>query len=144
MLGRLARWIRFLGFHVVYPNPAMDDKDIIDICVSNDLILVTRDRELSRRYEKSILIESTDTNVQLREFVRSHGYNPLHIMTVCPLCDGNLVQISRDDVEGKVPDGVLQNASSFWICDSCKKLYWDGSHYKRISKTIEDMTGRKI
>ena len=143
MLGKLARWIRFLGYHVLYPNPAMNDSDIIEKCKKDDLILITRDRELSERYKKSILVKSTSTDEQVKEFVTICGYSPSSLMTVCSICDGNLVPVSNDDVKGKVPDGVLENASSFWICDSCNKVYWNGSHYTRIRKTLESIIGEK-
>ena len=53
MLGRLAKWLRILGFDVLYSNDASDE-ELLQTCKAEDRILLTRDTELARRADKSI------------------------------------------------------------------------------------------
>ncbi|PJB21075.1 MAG: hypothetical protein CO114_07255, partial [Euryarchaeota archaeon CG_4_9_14_3_um_filter_38_12] len=46
MLGRLARWMRLLGFDVLYPDTS-DDKELLKF--ADERIILTRDKELGKK-----------------------------------------------------------------------------------------------
>lgn len=141
MLGRLARWIRFMGYHVLYATSAMTDDDIAERCNSGSLILLTRDRELCERVGRSVWIESVKLDRQIDQFLSLYRPDSDAVMLICPVCDGNLSEVARETVNGKVPVNVYRLNSRFWKCGNCGKIYWKGSHYDRIMKKIAEHTG---
>ena len=58
MLGRLAKWLRILGFDVLYSNDSRDE-ELLETCKSEGRVLLTRDTELARRADKSIAVVSS-------------------------------------------------------------------------------------
>jgi|YelNatPaOPRAMG01_1025707.scaffolds.fasta_scaffold02693_6 uncharacterized protein with PIN domain len=132
MLGSLARWLRMMGYDCRYEKGLADD-DIIDICEKENRILLTRDEELATK-SKGFCLRTTSLDEQLLEVSRSLDlkFNPSNMR--CSLCNGPLVRIDRDKAaaEGGVPQRSLDIATEFWQCDSCKKIYWNGTHWDGI------------
>src|SRR5262249_10770147 len=58
MLGRVARWLRVLGFDVVY-DPTLHDAALVQLAEADDRILLTRDRQLLRDRRPPRAIEIT-------------------------------------------------------------------------------------
>ena len=56
----------------------------------------------------------------------------------CPVCGGSLSQTIKDELTGRVPAGTLEAYDEFWICDSCGKVFWRGSHWENIQATIDE------
>ncbi|MGV7244702.1 Mut7-C RNAse domain-containing protein, partial [Caballeronia sp. M23-90] len=44
-----------------------------------------------------------------------------------------------DEVGDRVPDGVLVRHTRFVTCDVCRRVFWEGSHWKRMRARIEDL-----
>lgn len=141
MLGRLARWVRFMGYHVTYAKESWSDNDIAEKCKDGSSILLSRDRELCNRVEKSVYVTSSVLDEQLRQFASLFVPVKDKIMRICPKCNSDLVDIEKEEVKDHVPEGVYRNAGEFWKCISCGKLYWDGTHYDRIIRKISELTG---
>lgn len=140
MLGRLARWLRFMGYHVIYASEDMTDDQIVLRCREESLVLLSRDRELTARLKSSIRIDSGIIDVQLRQFLKHFRPDPDRMMTVCPVCDGNLEIVGKEEIKGKVPENVYRLNEMFWICSGCGKVYWKGTHFERILKKISELT----
>ncbi len=141
MLGRLARWVRFMGFHARYASPEMSDDEILNACRNESLILLSRDRELCSRTGRSMYIRSVKIDEQIEQF--AEAYKPVlgSVMRICPVCDGNLESVEKEALKGAVPEKVLQNSTEFWKCVNCGKAYWNGTHYDRIIKRISELSG---
>ena len=143
MLLKMTRWLRIMGRDVLIPR-SMDDGSIFELARSTDRILLTRDKDLSeRRGIRSMRIRSDDIKEQLREFLEE--FPPVEegrYMSRCPLCNGRLRKAEVDEIpkEGlnKIPDGVFERHSVFYICP-CKKLYWKGSHWSRIKELLDGL-----
>lgn len=144
MHKKLARWMRILGYDTVYPDFAEDDR-IMEFARKEKRVLLTQDVELASRAKKKgigVLLVPRDTEVEsqvsfvLRELKLSIDFPK---RTLCPQCNGELMVVGRERVEGNenVPKGVLARNSSFWLCKNCKKAYWEGSHWERIKKAVE-------
>ena len=139
MLGSLARWLRILGYNTVYYVDLEDDELREKAKVSNRLLL-TRDVNLHQNAKKcglkTVLIKSENTLNQLKELVESLRINLVPLNTRCPRCNGDLDPIEKNEVEGKVPDESYKVFDKYWICSLCKSLYWKGSHWNQIEKTL--------
>jgi hypothetical protein len=135
MLGSLARWLRMLGYDSHY-DKILSDNEIIAFARKEQRKILTRDRELSER-GGGFYISSTELEEQLvavaKEF--SLSYRPDRMR--CSVCNGTLHKIDAVSIKDKVPQKSFENAKEFWRCDSCRKIYWDGTHWKGIMDRLE-------
>ena len=140
-LGKLVRYLRLLGFDTLF-NSDFDDHEIIDISVSEKRIILTRDRQLlkHRRISHGYWIRSSDTREQIREVIQRFDLgNNLKTFTRCMDCNGLLSEISKDDVSADLPPRTRQYYQLFRRCESCGKIYWEGSHYENMKKEIRNL-----
>ena len=139
MLGKMCRWLRLMGYDVGYATSDMADDSIIETCSREDLILITRDRELSIRYGNSIYIKSDRHEEQLREFVARFPPDESLYFTRCPLCNGLLRNTDDPAIMESLPPGVRKLQNRVYICTHCGKIYWEGTHYASIKNEIRSI-----
>ena len=136
MLGRLAKWLRLLGYDTRYDNSA-DDVALLRIAQAEDRMLLTRDQALTRqRGVRAIWIESQDLPAQVRQVQAAIGPPPDGSLTRCAVCNMRLATIDRADVEARVPPYVFQTQADFWHCPQCNRVYWAATHVKRMQEIL--------
>jgi uncharacterized protein len=140
MLGGLARWLRILGHDVRYESNATDNQ-LLQIAERENMILLTRDTELSQRAKTrklSSLLVVGETEEGLAQIARTFGIDLDATMTTtkCPECGSSLNEASKTEIANKVPVTSLKLYDKFWKCTGCGKVYWLGSHWKRILQTL--------
>lgn len=136
-LGKLAKWLRLLGFDTWYrPTARIDELEGTAV----DRILLTKTRSArSRRTSRRILVvEPDDPTAQLQWVVRALKIDPggIRPYSRCLLCNTEIEEIDRDQARGRVPDYVWETARSFHRCRSCRRIYWPGSHTVRSRTRI--------
>jgi hypothetical protein len=142
MLKKLARWLRILGVEVLYP-PSVDDDEIIKLAKEKSKTVLTMDEELCQRARKhgvsAFLVPKKRIEEQIAIIVdRFHiKIADFPSKTLCPVCNGELKQTKRKEVEGKVLEAVLKKHDKFWLCKKCGKVFWEGSHWERINESVE-------
>lgn len=143
MLGRLARWLRMLGFDVLY-QAHIADQDLIRTAQRQGRVILTRDTEVALRRSvrpMSILITANDIAGQIREFlekadIREGARNAPR----CAACNGIQRVISdKESVAGMVPDHVYRQHDRFLRCEKCGKLYWEGSHFRNFQALLREI-----
>lgn len=139
MLGKLAKWLRLMGFSVEYATSDLSDRDIIQRCKDHDLLLITRDKELAVRYRKSLYMESDNHVDQMRSFTAKFKPDPKLYFSRCPLCNGQVNRVSTPDYEGQLPEGVRIRQNVVYVCGECGKVYWEGSHFQAILKKLNQI-----
>ncbi|MCL5799695.1 MAG: Mut7-C RNAse domain-containing protein [Candidatus Thermoplasmatota archaeon] len=142
MLGRLTRWLRMMGYSVEYATSDWSDAKIMEYCTSKGLFLITRDRELSKRYSHSLYVLSENINDQLALFLSEFAPSRELFFTRCPLCNGKTSRVPMSQVSDRVPEGVRGRYASAFVCLNCGKVYWEGTHYDSILKTINSIITR--
>jgi uncharacterized protein with PIN domain len=136
MLGRLAKWLRLLGYDTLYSNSA-DDLSLLRIAQAEDRVLLTRDRALARqRGVRSLFIESQDLPAQLRQVQAAIGAPAEGSLTRCAVCNARLEAIEKADVEHRVPPYVFQTQNAFRRCPQCGRIYWAATHVERMREMI--------
>jgi uncharacterized protein with PIN domain len=139
MLGRLATWLRLLGYDTAY-LPTADDHELARVARAEDRILLTRDVELTRRRGvRYLLIESEKVSEQLRQVFPEFHLTARAAFSRCAECNVVLESVSKDQVREQVPPYVLQTQTRFLRCHRCGKVYWRGTHWARIVAQIEDL-----
>ncbi|MCD6529937.1 Mut7-C RNAse domain-containing protein [Candidatus Bathyarchaeota archaeon] len=141
MLGKLARWLRILGYDVKYYR-SMDDDSLIEIAEKENRILLTRDNALHRKSIAkkvySILLEEESRIKNLAKLSKALGI-ALEVDTAisrCPKCNSKIEPIAKNSIRGKVPEKTFRRFNEFWICPNCGQVYWRGSHWKNIYVTL--------
>ncbi len=139
MLGSLAKWLRILGYDTKYVKNVSDEK-IIEIAEKEGRIVLTRDKLLARK-SKGIYINERDVEEQLKKVIESLNLDieEEKILTRCTICNIKVTKIDKDKVKGKVPEYVWNNNEDFWICPSCKRIYWIGSHWNKMEEVIQKL-----
>lgn len=153
MLGKLARWLRLLGQEVNYMNQSGDD-ELIEEALNRRYVLLTSDVALHRkalvRGVDSVLVTARDEPGRIAQLAERFQI-PLQVNpdeSKCPRCGFALKKIGKQEVEGKVPEKSFHRHEEYWVCSNpeCSKIYWRGSHWRNIEKTLEKarLTLRKV
>jgi uncharacterized protein with PIN domain len=145
MLGRLAKQLRLLGFDVLYDR-TIDDNDIIRLSLEQDRVILTRDTSLAERplAANRLFITNDDIRTQLQQVLSAFQPDMLsQPLTRCSECNEPLVAISRKRVKDLVPAYVYETHETFFECLTCKRVYWTGTHVKRmgLAKTNKKVPG---
>lgn len=136
MLGRLARWLRLLGYDTAYENDA-DDLELARRARAEGRILLTRDRALaSRRGLRTLLIESEKVQEQVRQVLEALGPPPYPALSRCSLCNVPLERAAPHQVAERVPPYVLQTQKRFGVCPLCRRVYWAGTHLQHMQRYL--------
>jgi len=149
MLGSLARWLRLFGFDADFADPSLDDQEVARRARADGRWLLTRDRELAAVGPRCVLVRSKTLDDQLVEVFRRLDIDPdPHLeSTRCAECNGELDDVTADDVEAVVPPYVLKTAPRFRRCNGCERVYWPGTHTEkiraRLERVAEEVTGRQ-
>lgn len=145
MLGRLAKWLRLLGYDTAYAS-TLPDHRIAARARAEGRVILTRDRELARRRGiRSMLIDSQVLKAQIKEVVSALGAPAPDSEPRCPRCNAILSEIGVDDVRARVPAYVLEHHDHFRQCVACDKVYWPGSHWQNVQRVVEPLLdGRDV
>ncbi len=138
MLGRLATWLRLLGYDTAY-LPQADDPELARRARADDRILLTRDVELTRRRGvRSILVSSEQVEDQLLQLARELHLTAQMAFSRCAVCNVPLEQVTKTTVKESVPPYVFQTQTHFRRCPQCHRVYWRGTHWARMLALMED------
>ncbi|MEM4312142.1 MAG: Mut7-C RNAse domain-containing protein [Nitrososphaerales archaeon] len=146
MLGSLARKLRMCGFDVIYESN-LEDSSIIKKAQDEKRIVLTSDEELFLRAHKNkvgvILIKGKNDEERLLELFKNLGIKEFELEIIrCPICNGELTEVSREEVKDKVFFSVYNLHKRFYLCKSCGKIYWEGSHWEKITKFFDRISHR--
>jgi uncharacterized protein len=140
-LGKLAAHLRMLGFDTLYRND-FDDETLAGIAGADHRILLTRDRALLQRraVTRGYHVWETDPERQLVEVARR--YDLVRLMQPfrrCVHCNGLLESVAKDAILDRLQPKTRRYYDEFSICPDCDRIYWKGSHYEKMLKTIEQL-----
>lgn len=138
MLGRLAKWLRALGYDVLYQSRW--DPGVLDRLVNEGRLLLSRCRKTVERYEAAILVTGDRVGEQLAELRGSLDLCPdaSGLFTRCLVCNVPLERAPEERVREGVPDYVFHQAGpDIRFCPSCRRFFWPGSHRERMLRQLE-------
>ena len=137
-LGRLARYLRLLGFDCLYRNDFTDD-ELAGVSCTDKRILLTRDRLLLQRsiVTHGCFIRSDDPKQQVVEVLRRFDLgDDIRPLTRCIRCNGRLSVVDKDSVYHRLEPKTQRYYEEFRICDNCRQVYWKGSHFRKMNLLI--------
>ncbi|MBW6460326.1 MAG: Mut7-C ubiquitin/RNAse domain-containing protein [Bacteroidales bacterium] len=137
-LGTLARYLRMLGFDTLYRNDYQDD-ELISISLSERRALLTRDLPLLKngRLTHGYFIRETQPKRQVQEVMRRFDLkNQIKPFARCMLCNGIIETVEKKEIEDQLLTNTCKAFYEFFQCSACGKIYWKGSHYKKMVQTF--------
>ena len=143
MLGGLAKWLRASGHDAYYAGEGTDvsDRALTRKALGEGRILLTGDNGFLER--KSVrdgevgflLVPPLAPEDQLRMVVEHFGLARRE--SRCMACNGELDVAPHEAVADRVPAGVLREHDELFLCRGCGRVFWHGSHWRRISERLE-------
>ena len=142
-LGRLASYLRMLGFDTLYKNDYADE-DLARLSANEDRILLTRDRGLLMRtaVKRGCYLRATQPARQLIELLQRFDLaRAITPFRRCMQCNAVLRPIPKETISDRLLPHTRQHFNEFYNCPQCGRIYWKGSHYRRMHRLIESVTG---
>ena len=138
-LGKLAKWLRLLGFDTLYQSEFAADEFIENL--GNDRILLTRTQHIRTKstISRLIFVHSDHWVEQLKQIILELGLNAAQTrpFSRCLHCNILIVTAEKEALWGRVPDYIFESHDHFLTCPKCAKVYWSGSHTERGLEMIQ-------
>jgi len=137
-LGRLAKWLRILGYDAaIFPKISLHNR--IRIAENDKRILLTRDKKEAKSKLKfrRVLIKSDDYLQQLREMKNLITFNEKYLFSRCSECNKPLAEIDKEKIKSQIPEYIYQSQNEFKICHFCGKIYWKGTHSELMLEKLK-------
>ena len=140
-LGALARLLRLAGFDTLYRNDYADEQ-IVDIAMKEKRCILTRDRGILKRkaVTHGYCLRSVHPEEQAREVLaRFDLYSSMKPFALCIECGGAVSRVDKASVAAALPEKTRECYDEFYKCGLCGKVYWQGSHFSNLEKTVEGL-----
>ncbi|HVP58776.1 MAG TPA: Mut7-C RNAse domain-containing protein [bacterium] len=135
--GRLARWLRILGFDTEYVA-ASEPSRLVRLSRQSGRRIVTRSERLARRLgPQAIHLASEHLPEQLRQVIGQTGCWKRRLFSRCNICNVALIEIPKEHLAGRIPVYVYNHHDRFSACPVCGRYYWQGTHYQYMLEAIE-------
>lgn len=141
MLQRLGRWLRAAGYDTTIAKPGTDDRELVQQANHEERLLITRDQHMAKFRNgrgRIVLLRQNSITGEVAELSELYTINwQLHPFTRCLECNTLLIPASTVQ-RVQLPEGALRVSDVVLYCPRCAKLYWDGSHARRMRHTLEN------
>ena len=144
-VGKLARWLRMMGYDTVLFDHGHDDR-MIRLALAEGRVIVTRDTQIMKRRVitsgrlKTVLVTSDQTEQQIRQVMNElnldTSFNPF---SLCLECNQSLETKSKEEMTGLVPPYVFKTQDSYMQCPNCRRVYWKGTHWQAMTEKLRDL-----
>jgi uncharacterized protein with PIN domain len=144
-LGRLARYLRMLGYDTVYLRDE-DGAAAVRAALRTGRTLLTRRRDFAGRKDMDVfVVEADDVLSQLAAAAERFGLRfTADAMSRCLECNQLLVPAKKEEVRDRLPPHVRQTQETFAVCPDCARVYWPGTHYARaVARLLATLRTRR-
>jgi uncharacterized protein with PIN domain len=141
-LGRLARYLRLLGFDTLYFNNAYDDAQLAELAQKKDCILLSRDRGLLKRGQviHGYCLRSKDPRQQATDVLHRYQLTAqIKPWRRCLRCNGVLQPVAKEQILHRLEPKTKRYYTDFQICSDCQQIYWRGSHFQKLESFVAQM-----
>lgn len=137
MAGRLAKWLRILGFDTVYSRGG-GPQELLERARREKRTVLTRNETLQRDNPSGVvLLHSGILAEQIRQVVEQLDLKErIRSFTRCSECNTPLLPKSKEEARGHVPFFVHQTQERFGYCPRCHRFYWEGTHHREMLKRL--------
>jgi uncharacterized protein with PIN domain len=143
-LGKLAKYLRMLGFDTFFKS-VLSDAELLAVMLKEKRFVLTRDHNLAKRIEpgRYQIIKSDVPEEQLREVFSalSLKIETEALFSRCLECNEVCVEVSKDEIKDEVFPYIVKKHEVFRRCPVCRRVYWQGSHYKDMMERLMGVVG---
>ncbi|MCL6556425.1 MAG: Mut7-C RNAse domain-containing protein [Burkholderiales bacterium] len=139
MLARLARWLRAAGHDTLLAGAQAPDGELVRRAVAEGRWLITLDRQMAAHkagQAQVIVLAQGSLAEQAARLGRLIDIDWLARPFSRCLLDNTLLEPARPGDIDRLPEGVRRAARDFLTCPVCERVYWAGSHYRRMAATL--------
>ena len=137
---KLGRWLRILGYDVIYYSPS-SDAELAGRALKENRIILTRDHDFldMKMVERCLLLDSTNPIEQLKQVIEAFNLTPTaeRIFSRCVKCNAPIEQIEKTAVFSHVPPYVYKTQETFFRCTGCENIYWPGTHIENVKNKLK-------
>lgn len=137
-LGKLAKYLRICGFDSAYQND-YDDKIIVWISLEENRIILTRDIGMlkMKSVSQGYFIRNQDSKAQLAEVLNHFDlHQAIDPFKRCIKCNGKLERVEKEKIMQRLQPLTQKHFDTFFKCENCQSIFWEGSHFDRMSGFI--------
>ena len=142
-VGKLARWLRMMGYDTLFFD-GRDDSRMVATALKEDRVILTRDTQIMRRRVvtsgrlRVILIDSDEPERQMRQVMETLKLDSqFRPFSICLECNQPLEPRDKEQVQELVPPYVFKTQNQYRQCPACHRIYWRGTHWEAMSRTLE-------
>jgi uncharacterized protein with PIN domain len=138
-LGKLAKWLRILGYDTVYYNKR-GIADLIVEALRGGRILVGRSPALAKyKGIRMVLVKDDDVENQIEQVVSELqlAFEEKDLFQRCVECNTSLEDVEKEQIKEKVPEYVFQTQKFFKRCPKCDKIFWKGTHWDMVGEWLK-------
>lgn len=139
MLQRLGRWLIAAGYDTEIVKSSIPDRQILERAVREKRLLLTRDRhfiEMKKDPGAIIWIRGNTLSECIHEVTNRLNIDwMMNPFSRCTICNQELDKI--DASHPRIPKDIERGHRQFWLCRSCGRVYWEGSHTRRMRETLK-------
>lgn len=136
MLSSLARWLRAAGHDAALADHRAPDNELIERAEAENRVLLTRDRALFNRVEGAVLLPDA-LEAQARTLTARLALNWLHAPFTRCMAEGTPLKAAEPEDLFRIPRQSRDLPGPFTTCPTCRRLYWPGSHVRRMRARLE-------
>ncbi|MFC1744959.1 Mut7-C RNAse domain-containing protein [Candidatus Riflebacteria bacterium] len=138
-LGKLTKYLRMLGFDSICEPDFIPGK--VDVLAMQEgRVLLSRSKKFAARklYAECYVVKSEQPAIQVREVVNRFNLMPLvKYFQRCLKCNSPLKVMEKSEIYSRLLPYIRKNFNLFFICPGCDRVYWMGTHYKKMKEKIE-------
>ena len=144
-LGRLAKYLRMLGFDSLYEND-YTKHEIVEIAAKEKRTILTRNTNLlkMKSVTRGYAVRSPDPEKQTLEVIRRFDLSDIiKPFSRCLLCNGRIESVAKDIISDTLDELTRRYYDTFYRCIHCGKIYWEGSHYERMKTLVTELSRQR-
>ncbi len=144
-VGKLTRWLRIMGYDTLFFGGS-DDSNMVAMALAEGRVILTRDTQIMERRVvtsgklKAVFITSDEPERQMHQVIDTLNLDcQFRPFTICLECNQPLVERRPEQVTDLVPPYVFQTQSQYMECPACHRIYWRGTHWQAMTRTLEKL-----
>jgi uncharacterized protein len=138
-LGKLAKWLRILGYDTLYER-GNADRSFLMKAAEEGRIALTRKRDLAALPPpgRLVVVKADHVDGQIGEVLEALTLepDPARRMTRCLRCNELMEEVAKERVEGLVPAYVYEKYPQFRRCPTCNGIFWPGTHRRHVEDAL--------
>lgn len=141
MTARLVKWLRAIGIDTAWED-RISDEMLVKRAIKENRYVLTLDKKLTEQWraDNVLLLESENVFEQFRQIIEHFKIKmPEQLFTRCLICNAVLRETKAEAIFENLPPNVRKNQRSVRFCPNCAKVFWEGSHTRRMRLKIREL-----